>query len=414
MDSSHSTTVNQQSIGQLFRDFGEVYIRKFNHPLHHIKLIRAIRVCKTPTLGGRVILCKKCGHEHFIYLSCGHSHCPLCQSIKRIQWQEKIKNKLLAVPYIHSVFTVPQEIHFLFKANPKVMYNLLLRTAWLSVKTLCRDPDNVGGLPGMISVLHSFGSDLKFHPHVHALITFGGWNTKKKNWVFPKRKFKLAKFSDTSNTFRDIFIKNVERLIDKNKIQDHGKWPQVKILIQNKRWNVANSKPSFDTEHIELYLARYINRQAVSQNKIQYLKDTQQVHILYNDYKNQIAGQPAPKATKKLHPIDAIAQIMQHVLPPYFQKSRYFGIHHHVTWKQIKDIVPKSLMRHSFTPRTTFQILKQLIKDQNPFQCAACKSTDYQIQNIKPDSNWVKSFLWPIQNKGDPFYGLTKLKPQYS
>ena len=107
-------------IGQLFRDYGEEYIRIYNPTLPQIKLIRAIRVCRTPALGGKVIICKDCGHKHYIYKSCGHSQCMLCQSIKREQWIDKLKASLLAVPYVHVVFTLPHQLNGLARNKQKI------------------------------------------------------------------------------------------------------------------------------------------------------------------------------------------------------------------------------------------------------------------------------------------------------
>ena len=100
-----------KSIGDLFRDYAEKYIRIYKPDKYKIKLIRAIRVCKTPALGGRVISCLSCGHKKVIYLSCGHSQCPLCQYHKRQKWQSKLSQKLLQVPYTHTVFTIPHQLN---------------------------------------------------------------------------------------------------------------------------------------------------------------------------------------------------------------------------------------------------------------------------------------------------------------
>ncbi len=139
------------SIGDLFRAYGEAYIDIYRPCPQKIKLIRAIRLCKTPYLGGQTIKCKDCGKELKIYHSCGHSQCPICQSIKRSQWQDKLSEKLFAVPYVHTVFTLPHELNKLGRRNPREVYNLLLRSAWKSVKNLSSASDNIGGLPGMVS-----------------------------------------------------------------------------------------------------------------------------------------------------------------------------------------------------------------------------------------------------------------------
>jgi len=99
------------------RSYGEKYIEEYRPDLNKIKLIRSMRVCKTPALGGRNIHCNKCGHDHYIYFSCGHSHCSICQSIKREQWADKIRSELYAVPYVHIVFTLPHDLSRLARSN---------------------------------------------------------------------------------------------------------------------------------------------------------------------------------------------------------------------------------------------------------------------------------------------------------
>ena len=176
--SSHQSDKNRylldRSIGDLFRAHGEKYIKIYKPPIHQIKLIRSIRVCRTPALGGKRVTCSACLHSRHIYLSCGNSQCPLCQNRKRELWQKKISEKLLDVPYVHVVFTVPHALNKLIRLNQRALYNITMRAAWTTMKDLTAQPQNVGGLPGMVAVLHTFGSDMKQHVHVHALITFGG------------------------------------------------------------------------------------------------------------------------------------------------------------------------------------------------------------------------------------------------
>ncbi|MDH3796650.1 MAG: transposase, partial [Flavobacteriaceae bacterium] len=334
-----------QSIGDLFRAYGEEYIRIYHPSSHKIKLIRAIRVCKTPYLGGQTIKCKDCGKELKVYHSCGHSQCPLCQSIKRAQWQEKLGDKLLAVPYVHTVFTLPHELNKLGRRYPSELYNLLMRCAWRTVKRLSSDPDNIGGLPGMVSVLHTFGSDLKYHLHVHCLITFGGLNNSGA-WVWPRRKKQLASYREMCREFRKEFLSGMEKLISKRKIKVGLDWAAVKSIIEKKRWNVKNTYPTMETSLIENYLSRYINRVAISRNRFKYIADQQKVEILYHDYRNQEEGKAAPKKLKPLAPLLAIHQIMMHVLPPYFQKARYYGLHSVATFKRLQDKIPDKLKRN--------------------------------------------------------------------
>ena len=243
------------SIGDLFRLYGEEYIRIYRPNLHQIKFIRAVRLCKTPALGGHAIKCNNCGHRLYIYHSCGHSQCPCCQSIKRAQWQDRLSNRLLKVPYTHTVFTLPHQLNVIARKYPKEIYNLLLRSAWQTVKTLSADPSNLGAIPGMVSILHTFGSDLKYHLHCHTLITFGGLNNNQ--WIWPRRKKKIASFREMCREFRSQFLVGLDEIIASLEF-DNDRYKNIRNEIESIRWNVRSSYPTMQTELIENYLARYI------------------------------------------------------------------------------------------------------------------------------------------------------------
>ena len=375
----------------IFRDYGEHYINNYKPDKRKIKLIRAIRLCKSPALGGRAIVCKVCDHHHYVYFSCGHSHCPICQSIKREQWIDKLKNELLNVPYVHMVFTLPHELNSLARANKNIIYSLVMKSAWATVKSLCADDKNVGGLPGMISVLHTFGSDLKYHIHTHCLVTFGGIDNNNQ-WQYPKRKDKLARFRQINSVYKKLFLTELRRLHSKDSITYLKDFDALLASVENKNWVVHNTKPTLDTSTLENYLARYINRVAISKSRVEYLAEHKQVRILYNDYAKQKDGEPAPKAFKTLDPLSFIHQFMQHVLPPYFQKSRRYGLHASPTKRKYADILPQAVKRNGHTVRTIMEIITQLIKDK-PFVCEQCNCEAYEIINIQSKKEWIHQYI---------------------
>ncbi len=350
-----------------------------------------MRVCKTPALGGKAIVCKSCNHHHFVYNSCGHSHCPICQSIKREQWIDKLKNELLNVPYVHIIFTLPHILNGLARNNKRQIYSLLMKSAWDTIKTVSADPKNIGGLPGMIAVLHTFGSDLKYHVHAHCLVTFGAINTKNE-YCIPKRKEKIARFRQINKVYKESFITGLKKLYDKNKINYRFSYNEVLELIGQKAWVVHNTKPTIDTEILENYLSRYINRVAISNSRVQYLKSHSKVKLLFNDYKNQQDGKPAPKNSRQISPLVFIDQFLQHVLPPYFQKSRRYGLHASATKRKFKNKLPSAIKRNGHVIRSLFEIITQLIK-QNPFQCEKCGSALYDIIYLKPDKIYKEKFI---------------------
>ena len=401
------------SIGDLFRSYGEQYIKIYKPPLHKIKLIRSIRVCKTPALGGRRIDCKECGNKHYVYFSCGQSQCPLCQSIKRAQWQDKLGTKLLNVPYVHMVFTLPHELNPLMKMNQRMFYNTLYRMSWKTVSSLAREKENIGGKPGMVAVLHTFGSDMKYHVHLHCLVTYGG--LKNNEWEWPKQKKKIASYRKIRGRFKKLFIESVSKQIKKSTWSGAEKeqWEGIKKEIENKEWNVSNSKPTMNSQHVEEYLGRYVNRVAISKSRLKYLHDTEEVQVIFNDYRNQKKGEAAPKKVKKINPLVAIDQMMQHVLAPYFQKNRYFGLHASNTFRKLKANLPEKLKRKGRTIRTVFEILKSLL-EKPAYECERCGSINYEIKEVRPDKKWKFNYLTLFLIRPPPLqikYKLTTNEP---
>lgn len=402
---SHKTKyLMDRSIGDLFRIHGEDYIKIYKPPLQHIKIIRAIRVCRSPALGGKTVTCTSCAHTKYIYHSCGNTHCPLCQNRKRQLWQERLADKFLAVPYAHIVFTIPHDLNTLARNNPRLIYNITMRAAWKSIKNLTAEKENVGGLPGMVAVLHTFGSDMRYHIHVHTLVTFGGLD-EAGNWKWPKKRKKIASFRKISKEYRDTFIKMLRKNVSKNLINKKENIEELISTIAKKRWNVRNEYPTADTEVLQRYLARYINRIAISKSRLEYIAQQQKIKskvcITYKDYRQQINGQPAPLASKNIEPLVAINQFLMHVLPPYFQKARYYGIHAPPTFKRLKKKIPQKLIRNNRTIRVVFIVINTLL-GLTPYSCEICEGQEFVFGVLKPDINWTFQFITIPSYRGPP------------
>lgn len=364
-----------------------------------IKLIRSIRICRTPHFGGMAYECKGCGKRKYVYFSCGNSQCPKCQGIKRLQWQDKLANKMLRVPYQHIVFTMPHRLNSLARNNPEALYNIVMRSAWSSLRECAAEPGNLGGLPGVVMVLHTFGSDLKYHVHVHCLVTFGGITTNGE-WCWPKRKKKIVPFRQMRRVFRLHFLSHLKN--EYPKLETHEMYEELSKDLFKKQWCVHAERPTTDTKVIEEYLGRYICRIGLSKKKIHYDQVHQHITLTYNDYRRQKAGQAAPKAQKKLHPLLAIHHILQHVLPPYFQKCRYYGLHASATYKKYQSSIPAHLKRNQQSIRTLFQILKAMIGIEK-IQCEVCKSTSFEKIIIPADHIWASKQITGYQLRSPPF-----------
>lgn len=322
----------------------------------------------------------------------------ICQSIKREQWADKLKSKLLAVPYIHSVFTLPHELNGLCRMNQSLMYSLILKVSWLTIRQISKSQ---GFMPGMTSVLHTFGSDLKYHIHVHALVSYGGL-TDDLEWRYPLTKNKLEKYRRICLIYKKIFLKEIEKL--KSQLLYHIDLDSVLSKVANSRWVVHSTYPSMDTNNIENYLARYINRIAISPSRLQYLNNINEVHIQYNDYKNQQTLKAAPKLIKVLNPLDAIEQILQHNIPVHFQKSRSYGLHNKCNL--IQQQIPKAIQRNGQTIRTILEIITQLLK-LDKLKCTNCGSSEFIITSFKPIKNIYNNILLGVSNSSPPQLNTT-------
>ena len=387
-------TSSANSIGDLFRQYGEVYIDSYKPDLQKIKLIRSIRICKSPALGGMCYTCKDCGSKHYIYKSCGNSQCMLCQSIKREQWMDKLSSKLLKVPYVHCIFTIPHQLNGLAKANPNIMYSILLKASWNTIQKVFKSQQ---ATPGMTSVLHTFGSDLKYHVHTHALVTFGGLN-KQGCWIYPENPKRLCRYRQICADFKTCFLKELQKAYDGNQITYHLSHGEVANMVNNLRWVVHTTHPTMDPRLITQYLGRYINRVAVSQSRVKFVKENKEVLIQYNDYKNQKSGEVAPKAIKHLEPLVAIDQILVHVLPSYFQKSRNYGIHN--ASNKTKHLAQESIKNNSYTIRTVFQIVSHLLGLMK-IECKICGKDNLTPSEIIPDKAYIFQFI-KQSNKSPP------------
>jgi len=273
------------------------------------------------------------------------------------------------------------------RTNESEVYSLLMRTAWSTVKTLCSDASNMGALPGMINVLHTFGSDMKYHVHCHCLVTFGGLG-KDGQWRYPKRKDKIARYRKINSTYKRLFMKGLQKLYEKDQIVYHMNFEEIEKMLASKSWVVHNTPPAIDTSILENYLSRYINRVAISKSRVEYLRGSEKVKLLYKDYKHQQTGQAAPTTYKLLDPLIFIDQFMQHVLPPYFQKTRRYGLHASATKKKYKQHLDETVKRNGQTVRTAMQIITQLIKE-SCYECQLCQSKEYRIETVSADRDWL-------------------------
>ena len=243
----------------------------------HLKVLSAIERCRTAALGGHRDRCTRCGYTAAIsYNSCRNRHCPKCQTNARDKWLAARQQELLAVPYVHVVFTLPRQLARLAFHNKKILYGLLFRASADSLLEIAADPKHLGSQIGFLSVLHSWGQNLMHHPHVHCVIPSGGLSPDHKAWVRPRYRFFLP-VKVLSRVFRGKFVAGLKRAYRKNELCLPG---ELQPLAQDKAFRsflrslfrqdwVVYAKPPFGGPlHVFHYLARYTHRVAISNHRL--------------------------------------------------------------------------------------------------------------------------------------------------
>lgn len=298
------------TLDEIFRCYGPAYIKKFGESLlaSHKSAIEAICSCLTPELGGHWYQCEDCQTDHVIMHSCRNRACPRCQAQARDEWLDDRAKEILPVRYFHAVFTVPHELSMEIRARQKDMLSLLMRSSAEAVQKLGLDKKFLGGQVGILEVLHTWGSTLEYHPHVHCLIPGGAITEKGSLWRESRKKF-LMHVRPLSKLFRGIFLSGLRELIP-----DY----EIPAAVQEKDWNVYLKPAMQGPEALLKYLGRYVHRIAISNGRLISLEDGK-VTFVYKDYRDN------RKKRMTLPVFEFMRRFLQHVLPSGFHKVRYYG-----------------------------------------------------------------------------------------
>jgi hypothetical protein len=280
----------------------------------------AIENCRTSVLGGQEQVCPDCGLVSEAYNSCRNRHCPKCQALDQARWLEKRKRRILPTHYFHVVFTLPSELHGLAKRNPRRIYDLLFQAASRTLLQLGRDPKRLGALLGFTAVLHTWTHrDLRYHPHLHCIVSGGGLDPDVQRWTASSRKF-LFPVPVLSRLFRGKFLHGLARLHVQGKIQlgDEPAQPdafdQLRRTLFDKSWVVYVKPPFSGPQKVFGYLGRYTHRVAISNHRIRKVTDESVT----------LAARDGSTATLDVRVF--IARFLQHVLPKGFMKIRHYGL----------------------------------------------------------------------------------------
>lgn len=276
--------------------------------------------CRTAALGGHVLGCPACGHRQIAYNSCGNRHCPTCQATAAARWLEARVAELLPVPYFHLVFTLPNALDPIALAHPRVVYDLLVRCAAETVLELAADPKLLGAQTGVLAVLHTWGQNLQFHPHVHCVVPGGGLSPDGTHWVASPSHFFLP-VRVLSRVFRGKFLAGLRAAFAQGELRFAADpFEQALSAATRTDWVVYAKPPFGGPEQVLKYLARYTHRVAISNARLLGFEDGM-VRFRYKDY-----ARGNRKRVMTLTALEFVRRLLLHVLPSGFMRIRHYGI----------------------------------------------------------------------------------------
>jgi hypothetical protein len=295
-----------------------------------LKVMSAIESCRTAALGGHVARCEKCAHTHVAYNSCRNRHCPKCQGAAAKEWLAEREADLLAVPYYHVVFTLPAPIGDLAHQNKAAIYDILFKASAETLIAIAADPRHLGARIGLTSVLHTWGSALTHHPHVHIVVPGGGIALDGKRWVSCRPGFFLP-VRVLSRLFRRLFLEKLMAAHQAGALKFFGTHTSLAVRkafaaflapLRRIEWVVYSKRPFGGPAAVLAYLSRYTHRVAISNGRLISVDDAG-VTFKWKDYRAE--GRERQKIMT-LNTNEFIRRFLIHVLPSGFHRIRHYGL----------------------------------------------------------------------------------------
>jgi hypothetical protein len=361
------------------------HVMEVHKNAHVAKVLQRIRTCRTAALGYHVYQCagEECGHIKYQYHSCRDRHCPNCGAIKKQEWIEARMQELLPVKYYHLVFTLPHELNSLVMGHRTILYKLLFDASAATLLSFAKDEKYLGATPGIISVLHTWGQQLSFHPHIHCIVSGGGvthdggW----KNTVNNERRF-LFPVKAMSLVYRGKFLQALQQMITKRELilPLNTDSKQLFYEMYGKEWIVYAKAPFGGPQAVIEYLGRYTHKVAISNQRIDSInEEAATVTFGYKDYQD---GGKQKQITLTI--AEFIRRFCQHILPERFTKIRTYGyLSNRGRHGRIKEVLQKmKLPLHKGLVKIPIEVrmLEQYGVDMK--ECPACKNKTLQLVKI--------------------------------
>ena len=321
-------------VADIFRGHGPAWrdANRGHVSLGQLKVMSAIESCRTAALGGHVAACENaaCGHTTIAYNSCRNRHCPKCQGAAAREWMEERAAELLPVPYFHIVFTLPAEIGSIAYQSKAIIYDLLFKASSETMLTIASDPKHLGARIGITSVLHTWGSAMTHHPHVHMIVPGGGLSADGSRWIAAKPDFFLP-VRVLSKLFRRLMLEKLATAHAAGKLAFFGEhagltdseaFAAFLTPLRETKWFVYAKRPFAGPEAVLAYLSRYTHRVAISNSRL-ISADARTVTFKVKDYRVEGAGR---FTTMTLATPEFIRRFLIHVLPKGFHRIRHTGL----------------------------------------------------------------------------------------
>ena len=349
----------------------------------------AIERCRTAQLGGHKLHCDTCDTDTLAYNSCRNRHCPKCQASASERWLEANKANILPVPYFHVVFTLPGELRGIAFQNKALIYDLLFKVASRTLLTIAADKKHLGAHIGITAVLHTWGSSLTHHPHLHCIVTGGGLSEDGKRWIRSRPNF-LVSVRVFSRLFRRYFSEALLKAHDKGQLQffaDHAYLNDTNAFadfldpLRKIDWVVYAKRPFAGPEAVLTYLSRYTHRIAISNRRLVAF-DERGVTFRCKDYRSKKAN---PWKSMTLETDEFLRRFLLHVLPSGFHRIRHYGLLANARRQQKLDIARTLLQCQAQSEKEGDDATDQNTQDNPPvFSCRQCGEPLIVVEILTP------------------------------
>jgi len=384
-------------LADIFRQHGAAYRAAHRLPPQQLRVMRAIEACRTATLGGHVEECSQCAHLRVSYNSCRNRHCPKCQNSERVRWLANRQQELLPAEYFHVVFTLPAEIAAIAFYNQELLYRMLFHAAAETLLTIARDPKHLGAEIGFFAILHTWGQNLLFHPHLHFVVPGGGLSSDHSRWVACPPGFFLP-VRVLSRLFLTLFLEALQQAYQSGKLKffaelqplrDEARFSDYLAPPRQAEWVVYAKPPFGGPQQVLAYLGRYTHRVAISNQRLLHHHDGN-VTFQWKDYRRK--GREKSRQMT-LASGEFIRRFLLHTLPHRFPRIRHFGflanrhrrqrlaLCRQLLFSQVTELLPESAACH--------QVSQAL--DQTPLRCPKC------AQGILVHVRFLPAYRWPAQ-----------------